>query len=78
MFGRQSKHLLILPGLALAVSLAFGGFAQVQEPESILSKLTPKIRDLLRREMIFINDARQQILSAMVAGDDAKVAVLAQ
>ncbi|WP_339854740.1 hypothetical protein [Porticoccus hydrocarbonoclasticus] len=43
-----------------------------------MSKLTPKIRDLLRREMIFINDARQQILSAMVAGDDAKVAVLAQ
>lgn len=53
-----------------------GGDAAAQEP--VYPKLTPKLQDLLRREMISLEDASQQILSALVAGDDQRVAALAQ
>lgn len=78
MLGRYPKNRFILPGLALAASLALGGFALAQEAEPVSPKLTPKLRDLLRREMVSINDASQQILTSIVAGDDAGVAKLAQ
>lgn len=52
------------------------GDAAAQEP--VYPKLTPKLQDLLRREMISVEEASQQILSALVAGDDQRVAELAQ
>lgn len=78
MLGRHSRHRLILPGLALAACIALGGLALAQSAEPVSPKLTPKLQDLLRKEMLSINDASQQILAAMVTGDDARVAELAQ
>jgi hypothetical protein len=78
MLERNSRNRLILPGLALAASLALGGLALAQDTEPVSPKLTPKLQDLVRKEMLSINGASQQILAALVAGDDARVAELAQ
>ena len=64
--------------LGLALGIAFGGAALAQSTEPVSPKLTPTLRDLLRQEMVAIEDASKQILSALVAGDDARVAELAQ
>lgn len=64
--------------LALAVGVAVGASAVAQETEPVSPKLTPKLRDLLREEMVAIEDASKQILSALIAGEDAQVAELAQ
>lgn len=63
---------------ALAASLALGSPALAQTPEPLSPKLTPTVRELLRKEMLSVEDASKQILSALAAGDDARVAELAQ
>lgn len=62
---------LILPLLALVAFAALGGFAMAQNTDLV----TPKRPDLLRKETPCIDDASQQILAALVLGDDARVAV---
>ncbi|MCE7903204.1 MAG: hypothetical protein DYH20_11315 [Gammaproteobacteria bacterium PRO9] len=47
-------------------------------PLNLASKLTPRLQDLLRQEMRAIEQASQQMLSALIAGDDARVAQLAR
>lgn len=78
MSGKRSGNCLILSGLILAACVALGGYALAQSAEPVSPKLTPKLQDLLRQEMLSINDASQEILAAMVAGDDERVATLAQ
>ena len=78
MIERHSRNRLILPGLAFTVCVTLGGLALAQNTEPVSPKLTPKLQDLLRKEMLSINEASQQILASMVAGDDARVAELAQ
>ncbi len=78
MLRRLSRNRLILPGLILAACVALGGHALAQNAEPVSPKLTPKLQDLLRKEMLSINDASQEILAALVAGDDERVAALAQ
>jgi len=78
MSGIRLTNRLILPALALAACVALGGFALAQDAEPVTPKLTPKLQDLLRKEMLSIDDASQQILAALVRGDDARVAELAQ
>jgi len=58
--------------------LTFGGCSPEQSAEPVSPKLTPKIRELLRKEMVSINDASQEIFTALIAGDDEQVALLAQ
>ncbi len=64
--------------LALALGVGVGVSAVAQGGEPVSPKLTPTLRDLLREEMIAIEDASKQILSALIAGEDARVAELAQ
>lgn len=78
MLGRHSRNCLILPSLVLAVCVAFGGMALAQNADPVSPKLPPKLQDLLRKEMLAINEASQQILAAMVAGENVRVAELAQ
>lgn len=78
MAGILSRNHLALPVLALAACVALSGLALAQNMEPVSPKLTPKLQDLLRKEMLSINDASQQILAALVAGDDVRVAKLAQ
>lgn len=67
-----------MAGVAIAACVALGGGALAQRTEPVWPKLTPKLQELLRKEMLSINDASQDILAALVAGDDARVAELAQ
>lgn len=69
---------MLPPALIAAACVAFGGFALAQSAEPVSPKLTPKLQDLLRKEMISVNEASQEILAALVAGDDERVARLAQ
>lgn len=64
--------------LGIAVSAAIGGAEPARSAEPVSPKLTPTLQDLLRKEMVSIEDAGRQILSALVAGDNARVAELAQ
>lgn len=64
--------------LFLGVTLAFGCAATAQDVRPVSPDLTPKLRDLLRQEMLSIERASKDILSALIAGDDAGVAELAQ
>ncbi len=75
---KHSELRLLLPRLAVAACIAFGGFAWAQNAEPVSPKLTPKLQDLLRKEMLSVNEASQEILAAMVMGDDERVATLAQ
>lgn len=72
-FAKRLRRLLIA-----AVILPVGGFALAQSPEPVSPRLTPKLQGLLKEEMVSINDASQQIFSALVAGNAAQVATLAQ
>ncbi len=74
MIKRYLGKLLFIPLLVLA----FGSCSPEQSAEPVAPKLTPKIQDLLRKEMVSINDASQEILAALIAGDDEQVALLAQ
>lgn len=62
---------------ALALALAAGG-AAAQPPEPVGPKLPDKLRELLLREMNAIEDAGLEVQRALVRGDDARVAELAQ
>ncbi len=63
---------------AFLITIVGSGFSLAQTQEPVSPKLTPKLQDLLRKEMVSINDASQKILSALVAGDDERVETLAQ
>ena len=78
MLEKNSQFRLLLSGLVLAACVAFAGLALAQSAEPVSPKLTPKLQDLLRKEMQSVNKASQEVLAAMVAGDDARVATLAQ
>lgn len=68
----------LLPALILGLALT-GGFPAIgQEAQPVSPDLTPKLRDLLRKEMLSIEGASKDILSALIAGQDARVAELAQ
>lgn len=66
----------------LAAGLALTAPAPAQEdagpPEPVGPKLTETLRDMLRREMNAILGASLQIQEALVRGEDARVAELAQ
>ncbi len=74
MIKRYSGKLLFISLLVLA----FNGCSPEQSAEPVAPKLAPKIQDLLRKEMVSINDASQEIFAALIAGDDERVALLAQ
>ena len=64
---------------ALAAVFAItSGWAAAQDVNPVSPDLTPKLRELLRKEMLSIEDASHQIVSYLIAGDDARVAELAQ
>lgn len=65
------------PVLIAAFALAAGS-ATAQEIKPISPNLTPKLQDMLRQEMLSIEDASKDILSALIAGEDGRVAELAQ
>ena len=67
-----------LPLIIVSVAVALSGLALAQANKSISPMLTPKLQELLQKEMQSINDASQKILAALVAGDDTRVAKLAQ
>lgn len=66
--------------LTLALSLAGGAPSQEAAPQTqpVGPKLTEKLRDMLRREMNAVLSAGLQIQDALVRGEDARVAELAQ
>ena len=66
--------------LALAMGLVFatGSAAIAQQAKPVSPDLTPKLRELLRKEMLSVEKASHQILSALISGEDARVAELAQ
>lgn len=78
----RSGKLLFLPLFVFLVGGVLGGFAlaQVAGPaaEPVSPKLTTRLQELLRQEMLSINKASQEIFTALVAGDDERVATLAQ
>jgi len=78
MLKRHSTNRSILSALVLAVCIVFGGLAGAQSAEPISPKLTSKLQDLLRKEMLAVNDASQEIITAIVTGNDERVATLAQ
>ena len=77
-YGKTNQFPFIAVALAIAVGLGFGVPATGQDAGPVSPNLTPKLRDLLRQEMLSIEQASKDILSALIAGDDARVAGLAQ
>lgn len=77
-YEKSRKFPLIASTLAIVVGLAVGVPAIGQEAGPVSPNLTPKLRDLLRTEMLSIEQASKDVLSALIAGDDARVAELAQ
>lgn len=67
-----------LSSLTLGIALSIAVPAAAQQAQPVSPDLTPKLRDLLRQEMLSIEDASQQIMSYLIAGDDENVANLAQ
>jgi hypothetical protein len=67
-----------LRALTIGLVFASGSAAIAQQATPISPDLTPKLRELLRNEMLSIEIASHQILSALIAGEDARVAELAQ
>lgn len=68
----------VLFSFAAGCLLLSGFSATAQQVQPVSPDLTPKLRDLLRKEMLSIEDASHQIMSHLIAGEDAKVAELAQ
>lgn len=68
-----------LSRLSLTLLVAIGCVAgPVQADEPVGPRLPPQIRGLLLQEMQSINEASREIFTALVSGDDARVASLAQ
>jgi len=76
--GKRTFRHLVLVCLAVAVGSLTGALAEAQEAQPVSPNLTSKMQDLLRKEMLAVEDASRQIVSALVAGNDARVAELAQ
>ncbi len=74
--GRRRRALSIASLILLVATWCVAGPVQADEP--VGPKLPPQIRGLLLQEMQSINEASREILTALVAGDDAGVASLAQ
>jgi plasmid stability protein len=68
----------MLPGLVLAAYVGLGGLALAQNVEPVWPKLTPKLQDLLQKEMLSVHEASREILTATIEGNDERVAELAQ
>lgn len=64
--------------MAVGFVFASGVSATAQDVKPVSPDLTPKLQELLRNEMLSVEDASRQILSALIAGEDARVAELAQ
>ncbi|MCL4685672.1 cytochrome c [Myxococcota bacterium] len=75
---RGSIPLRIGAQLALAAWITIVGAPVAGGEEPLAPKLTPKLQDLLRQEMLSVQQASQDILLALVSGDDARVAERAQ
>lgn len=75
---RRTSRLLAVSALAIGLGLAGLVPASGQQAEPVSPNLTQKLRELLRKEMLSIEDASKQILSALIAGDDARVGELSQ
>src|SRR6056297_2145983 len=74
---RTFRH-LVLACLAVVAGSLTGPLAEAQETQPVSPNLTPKLQDLLRTEMRAVEDASREILSALIAGNDARVAKLAK
>ncbi|PWE31235.1 hypothetical protein DDZ14_13690 [Maritimibacter sp. 55A14] len=77
-YGKSRKFPLVVSTLAMALGLVAGLPTTGQEAGPVSRDLTPKLRNLLRQEMLSIEQASKDIFSALIAGDDARVAGLAQ
>jgi hypothetical protein len=76
--GKRTFRHLVLACLAMAAGSLTAPSAGAQETQPVSPNLTPKLQDLLRTEMRAVEDASREILSALIAGNDARVAELAQ
>ena len=72
------RHGVFVLALTLIFAMATTSVATGQEVKPISPDLTPKLQGLLRQEMVSIDVASKQILSALAAGEDQRVAELAQ
>ncbi|QYX56808.1 cytochrome c [Roseovarius sp. SCSIO 43702] len=77
-YERTGRTRLLAATIAGTLGLAVALPAVGEEMSPVSPDLTPKLRDLLRQEMQSIEQASKDILSALIAGDDARVADLAQ
>lgn len=75
---KNRKIPVIASMMAIVIGLASGLPASGQDARPVSPDLTPKLRDLLRQEMRSIEQASKDILSALIAGNDARVAKQAQ
>lgn len=75
---KNRKIPVIASMMAIVFGLASGLPASGQDARPVSPDLTPKLRDLLRQEMRSIEQASKDILSALIAGNDARVAKQAQ
>ncbi len=69
------RYLLLAATLTLAILTPL---ANAAGPHAVGPKLTPKLKKLLAEEMRAVNQASQQIVAALAAGDHAAVATSAQ
>lgn len=63
--------------LALAALLLVSGVTSIPAAEPVDPKLTPRLRELLIKEMRFLLDASQDLVTAVVSGHHGEVARLA-
>ncbi len=76
---RKTARMRIAVLSVVAGCVSFSGqSASAQQIQPVSPDLTPKLQELLRKEMLSIEDASKQILSHLIAGEDAKVAEVAQ
>jgi hypothetical protein len=77
------RHCVAVSALVLIFVITTSSMATEQQVGSkevspVSPKLTPKLQGLLRQEMLSIDAASKEILSALVAGEDQRVTELAQ
>lgn len=68
----------MLGGLLLAIIVCAWPAADARGAEPVAPRLTPKLQKLFAQEMVAILQASQQIVAALVTGDQAAVAKNAQ
>ena len=68
----------ILGGLFIAMLVGMWPATDARGAEPVTPKLAPKLQKLFAEEMVAIQQASQQIIAALVAGDHAMVAKNAQ